>query len=267
MVRRDAASQASVFAKRPRRIRRRDNPRGARRRKSGRCGARLRSLREQATAFIGISPPVPGGTAGRPGCAGPDVSFRWRRHAPCSLPGGPAFECVNESDASRGCRVPRRHGPVCPLSPARRFGEALRRTGGHCVAPVPIRHPSSIAAKVATAPTKAPLHSRSTAASVSGSRKSSIPVALFDPECTTANSPRMAYPKIALNALIAAIAIIQTASQAGTSMAGTSLIRHATNKAKSAAVSSFAPNPLAVPVFRAIAPSAMSLSPATMYRA
>ena len=77
----------------------------------------------------------------------------------------------------------------------------------------------------------------------------------------------MTYPEMTLTALMTAITMIQIKSHAGICRTGSSFIRHATTITRSAAVSSFDPSSLTVPVLRATAPSIMSLSPAAAYRA
>ena len=132
--------------------------------------------------------------------------------------------------------------------------------------PVLIRWPSCIAANVAITLTSAPLYFRSIIVNVNGSTNSSIPVTLFIAVCKTTISFRITYPETRLVALIKAITMIQTISQYGIWMFGISYIRHTATRTKSAAVSSFDPNSLTVPVFLATAPSTMSLTPAIIYR-
>ena len=64
-----------------------------------------------------------------------------------------------------------------------------------------------------------------------------------------------------LHILTIAIAIIQTQSHTGIQRKGSILIKQTNINRKSATVSSFAPNGLAVPVFLAIVPSIISVQP------
>ena len=65
--------------------------------------------------------------------------------------------------------------------------------------------------------------------------------------------------------MISAMPPIQSQSHKGTESVGSSFHRQTATNTKSAAVSSFAPNSLAVLVLRATAPSIMSVRPATRY--
>lgn len=128
------------------------------------------------------------------------------------------------------------------------------------------RYPSCIAAIVAITLTNAPLYLKLINDTVSGSTKSNNPVTLFNTVWQATISFRATYPQIKLITLITAIMIIQMISHIGMWIAGMSLIRHTTTKTKSAAESSFDPNSLTVPVFRATIPSIMSLTPAMIYK-
>lgn len=66
--------------------------------------------------------------------------------------------------------------------------------------------------------------------------------------------------------LISAMRTIQIHNHNGTARLGSNFHRHTATNTKSAAVSSFAPNSVTVPVFRATRPSIISVSPAARYK-
>ena len=102
---------------------------------------------------------------------------------------------------------------------------------------------------------------------VNGNANNKMPVILFISECTETKHFLITYPDTILMNLISAITAVQMVSHAGTSSTGINLIRQTTTKMKSAAVSNLAPNSLAMPVFRAVAPSIISERPAAAYSA
>lgn len=100
---------------------------------------------------------------------------------------------------------------------------------------------------------------------VTGKKNNAVPAILFKAECLTRNLFLQRNPHMTLPALITAMIPIHSQSQTGSSIRGRILKSAADAKIKSAAVSSFEPNALAVFVFLAIVPSIISVSPQIRY--
>ncbi len=109
------------------------------------------------------------------------------------------------------------------------------------------------------------LYFDSTKDKVKGKRNNNNPVILFIAVCRAINCFLEAYPHMKLLILIAAITPTHIHNQWGIWSAGKNLIMDTTAKMRSATVSNWLPNLLALFVFLAMVPSIISLKPQKKY--
>ena len=100
---------------------------------------------------------------------------------------------------------------------------------------------------------------------VKGNRNSISPVALFINVCRDINCFLETYPHMMLLILISAITAPHIHKHCGICIAGNNLNKDTATKMRSATVSSWLPNLLALFVFLAIVPSTISLNPQKRY--